>query len=78
MKIEGKVVEVFLPLGEETTKIGFKIQVDNKVITIITEQDNNLSKIYRDDVVGIIVHQESISSEITYTIERLNVGEGHE
>ena len=51
----GKVIEVFIPNndGINSTKIGFKIDVDNKIIEIIQEQDEINADIYKDDLVEI-------------------------
>lgn len=69
-KIYGKVKEVFLPNGEELTKIGFKIEIENKIITIIKEQSLEIAKIYRDDIVTI---EKTIGNNIeTYDIKRIN------
>ena len=66
-KIYGKVKEIFLPAEEELTKIGFKIEIDNEIITIIKEQTKELAKIYRDDIVIV----EKINNK-SYNIELLD------
>lgn len=49
----GKVIEIFLPTGFETTTIGFKIDIDGKLITIIQKQDMEVAKIYKEDYVYV-------------------------
>lgn len=69
-KIFGRVKEVFIPNGEYLTKIGFKIELKNELITIITEQTLENSKIYRDDFV--FVEKMNKNNEIVYHIEPIN------
>lgn len=69
-KIYGKVKEVFLPNGEELTKIGFKIEIDKEIITIIKEQTKELSKIYRED--NVIIKKTTNNDDIFYDIEIKN------
>ena len=56
MKRKGLVVEVFIPVkGNESvmssSKIGFKIKVDNKIIEVIEEQNIINANIHKDDQV---------------------------
>ena len=69
-KIYGKVKEIFLPNDEELTKVGFKIEKDNEIITIIKEQTKELSKIYREDTV--IIEKIINNNDISYNIELVN------
>lgn len=75
MKILGKVKEIFLPDDAPLTKVGFKVQTNNEIITIIKDQTLENAKIYRDDFVYI----ERID-ENTYNIESFNneVGDDYE
>lgn len=58
----GKVVEVFIPEEYkngrlidvmDSTKIGFKVMVDDELIEIIQEQDMNNARIMKNDMVMI-------------------------
>ena len=56
MKRKGLVVEVFIPVkGNESvmssSKIGFKIKVDNKIIEVIEELNIINANIHKDDQV---------------------------
>ena len=67
MRKLGRVLEVYLPVEEELTKVGFKIQIDNQIIDIIEKQNMNNAKIYRDDFVFVdIINKDN---QITYNIE---------
>lgn len=64
MKRKGLVVEVFIPVkGNESvmssSKIGFKIKVDNKIIEVIEEQNIINANIHKDDQV-IVEDNDSI------------------
>ncbi len=51
----GKVIEVFIPNGEniDSNKIGFKVMLDTKMLEIIQEQNEENTNIFRDDLVVI-------------------------
>lgn len=66
MKKLGKIIEVFLSDGEELTNIGFKVQVDNEIITIIEHQTLNNAKIYREDMVYL--EEVIINNNVQYKI----------
>lgn len=56
MKRKGLVVEVFIPVkGNESvmssSKIGFKIKVDNEIIEVIEEQNIINANTHKDDQV---------------------------
>lgn len=56
MKKNGIVVEVFIPVTENenvmsSSKIGFKVKVDNKIIEVIEEQNIMNANIHKDDKV---------------------------
>ena len=70
MRKLGKVLEVFLKEEEQLTKIGFKIEIDNEIITIITKQNLDNVKIYRDDFVYVEIKK--LNNEIYYDIELIN------
>jgi len=70
MRKLGKIIEVFLPEGEELTNIGFKVQVDNEVITIIESQNIDNAKIYREDMVYL--DKVIINNNIQYKIIAIN------
>ena len=64
-KLFGKVLELFIP--DNLNKIGFKIQVKDEIITIVTEQTKENAKIYRDDFV--FIDKQVIDNKIFYDIE---------
>lgn len=75
----GKVVEVFIP--EETVnerkldvmdskKIGFKVQLEDKIIEVIQEQDENNSNIMKND--NVIIITQNISGKEFIDIELLD------
>lgn len=64
MKRKGLVVEVFIPVKENesvmsSSKIGFKIKVDNEIIEVIEEQNIINANIHKDDQV-IVEDNDSI------------------
>lgn len=67
----GKVIKVFIPTENNidimnSNKIGFEIEVNNKTIKIIEEQDEINSNILKDD--KVIISKEKIND-----IEYLNI-----
>lgn len=70
MRKLGRVLEVFLKEEEQLTKIGFKIEIDNEIITIIQKQNLDNIKIYRDDFVYVEIKK--LNNEIYYDIELIN------
>lgn len=70
MRKLGRVLEVFLKEEEQLTKIGFKIEIDNEIIIIITNQNLDNVKIYRDDFVYVEIKK--LNNEIYYDIELIN------
>ena len=70
MRKLGRVLEVFLKEEEQLTKIGFKIEIDNEIITIITKQNLDNVKIYRDDFVYVEIKK--LNNEIYYDIKLIN------
>lgn len=70
MRKLGRVIEVYLPIEEELTKVGFKIQIEDQIINIIEKQNMNNSKIHRDDFVFVdIINNEN---QIVYNVELVN------
>ena len=72
----GKVIEVFIPVEYkngnlidvmDSTKIGFKVLIDDQVIEIIEEQDENNSQILKDDLV--LITEQTISGKYFIDIE---------
>lgn len=72
----GKVIEVFIPEeyknGElidimDSSKIGFKVMLEDEVKEIIQEQDENNSKIMKNDIV--IITEQTISGKEFIDIE---------
>lgn len=53
----GKVIEVFIPDDSvdsiNSRNIGFKVELNDKVVTIIEEQNSDNSKILKDSMVVI-------------------------
>ena len=70
MRKLGRVIEVYLPVDEELTKVGFKIQIEDQIINIIENQNINNSKIHRDDFVFVdIINNDN---QIVYNVELVN------
>lgn len=53
MRRIGIVKNVFVPVDEELTKIGFEIEVEEEKIIIVEEQTKENAKIYREDKVVV-------------------------
>lgn len=75
----GKVIEVFIPeeiVNErkldvmDSKKIGFKVQVEDKIIEIIEEQDEHNSNITKND--DVIITTQNISGREFIDIELLD------
>ena len=66
----GRVKEVFIPNEEDLTKIGFKVELENELITIIKDQTLENVKIYRDDFV--FIEKINQDNELIYNIEPIN------
>ena len=75
----GKVIEVFIPEGivnerkldvMDSKKIGFKVQVEDKIIEIIEEQDEHNCNIKRND--DVIITTQNISGKEFIDIELLD------
>lgn len=66
----GRVKEVFIPNEEDLTKIGFKVELEKELITIINDQTLENVKIYRDDFV--LVEKINQDNELIYNIEPIN------
>jgi len=70
MRKLGRVIEVYLPVGEELTKVGFKIQIKNEIIDIVAKQTMDNAKIYRDDFVFVEIND--APPQTTYIIKSIN------
>jgi len=68
-KQTGKVIEVFIPDKDvmNSTKIGFKVSVDNEVIEIVKDQNEINSYILRGD--EVIITEEIIDNKEYLDIE---------
>ncbi len=63
---KGLVVEVFIPVKENenvmsSSKIGFKVKVDNEIIEVIEEQNIVNATIHKDDKVIVEDNNSSIT-----------------
>lgn len=63
---KGLVVEVFIPIKENenvmsSSKIGFKVKVDNEIIEVIEEQNIVNATIHKDDKVIVEDNNSSIT-----------------
>ena len=63
---KGLVVEVFIPVKENenvmsSSKIGFKVKVDNEIIEVIEEQNIVNATIHKDDKVIVEDYNSSIT-----------------
>ena len=63
----GRVIEIFFP--EDNDKIGFKVKIDDKIITIIEEQNEESANIYKDDFV--FVNKYKVDDKEFFEIESL-------
>lgn len=63
----GRVIEIFFP--EDSDKIGFKVNIDDKIITIIEEQNEENANIYKDDFV--FVNKYKVDDKEIFEIESL-------
>lgn len=75
----GRVTEIFIPENDsidDIQTIGFKIQIGEKEISMIEEQNEQNIHIYKDDFVFVIQH--TIDSKTFYDIELLKENEQDE
>lgn len=63
----GRIIEIFFP--EDSDKIGFKVKIDDKIITIIEEQNEENANIYKDDFV--FVNKYKVDDKEIFEIESL-------
>ena len=63
----GRVIEIFFP--EDSDKIGFKVNIDDKIITIIEEQNEENANIYKDDFV--FINKYKVADKEIFEIESL-------
>ena len=71
----GRVIEIFIPEEEnidimQSNKIGFKVLVDDGVITIIEEQNDTNTSILRESLV--LITKQNISGKEYMDIELLD------
>ena len=59
----GKVIEVFIP-NNDFNMIGFKILIDDELLSFIMKQDFNNSSLYKDDFVKVNYTDDSVSIEV--------------
>ena len=79
-KIKGIVEEIYIPVKENedvmnSNKIGFKIKTDKEIITIEEEQNEENTKIFRED--EVIITKQIISGIEFIDIKKLK-GEDYE
>lgn len=70
-RLFGRVTELFIPEDSyiDNYKVGFKVQVEDKLFTIEEKQTLENSKIYKDDFVYL--NKTIIDNKETYTIEAI-------
>ena len=76
-KVIGKVIEVFIPTENgiesiNSTKIGFKIKIDDKIVQIIQQQNEENSNILKNDIV--VITKQIISEKEFIDIELFDRG----
>ena len=80
----GKVIEVYIPPFDEngnkadimySTRIGFKVMVNNEIVDLIFEQDDNNVNIFNGDIV--LITEQVINNKKFIDIE-IYEGDGNE
>ena len=75
----GKVIEIYIPEeyknGQKidimnSSKIGFKIKIDDKILDLVQEQDENNTLIFKNDLV--IIRKQTINNKEFIDIEKYN------
>lgn len=69
MRRIGIVKNVFVPVDEELTKIGFEIEVEEEKIIIVEEQTKENAKIYREDKVVVETLKEAEKEYKIYLVK---------
>lgn len=59
----GKVIEVFIP-DNDFNMIGFKILIDDEILSLVMKQDSSNSSIYKDDIVKVSYTNDGVSIEL--------------
>ena len=59
----GKVIEVFIP-DNDFNMIGFKILIDDEILSLVMKQDSSNSSIYKDDIVKVSYTNNDVSIEL--------------
>lgn len=59
----GKVIEVFIP-DNDFNMIGFKILIDDEILSLVMKQDGSNSSIYKDDIVKVSYTNDDVSIEL--------------
>lgn len=59
----GKVIEVFIP-DNDFNMIGFKILIDDEILSLVMKQDSSNSSIYKDDIVKVSYTNDDVSIEL--------------
>lgn len=59
----GKVIEVFIP-DNDFNMIGFKLLIDDEILSLVMKQDSSNSSIYKDDIVKVSYTNDDVSIEL--------------
>lgn len=59
----GKIIEVFIP-DNDFNMIGFKLLIDDEILTFVMKQDSSNSSIYKDDIVKVSYTNDDVSIEL--------------
>lgn len=59
----GKIIEVFIP-DNDFNMIGFKLLIDDEILTLVMKQDSSNSSIYKDDIVKVSYTNDDVSIEL--------------
>lgn len=59
----GKVIEVFIP-DNDFNMIGFKLLIDDEILSLVMKQDSSNSSIYKDDIVKDSYTNDDVSIEL--------------
>ena len=59
----GKVIEVFMP-DNDFNLVGFKVLIDDEILSLVMEQDGSNSSIYKDDIVKVSYTNNGVSIEL--------------
>ena len=59
----GKVIEVFMP-DNDFNLVGFKVLIDDEILSLVMKQDSSNSSIYKDDIVKVSYTNNGVSIEL--------------